>query len=88
MLTVDSFSLDASMISLTGKGRADLPEKTLDAAGTLVIANTSALPVRLAGTFDAPDYSFSSGESSENGSGGERKIDLTRQLKKLIGVER
>ncbi|HJD96126.1 AsmA-like C-terminal region-containing protein [Mailhella massiliensis] len=57
-LTVDRLTLEAARLSLSGSGTVNLEQRTVDAEGSVQIAGTSAMPVRLEGDLREPKYSL------------------------------
>ena len=57
-LQVDRFALEAPRLSLSGTGAVNLVERTIDASGSVEMAGSSALPVRLDGDLRSPRYSL------------------------------
>ena len=58
VLTVDRLTLEAARLSLSGSGTVNLEQRTVDAEGSVQIAGTSAMPVRLEGDLREPKYSL------------------------------
>ena len=78
MLSVDKLSLSAPRLSLTGSGNLDLPNKTIQASGSVQMPGSAALPVRLEGSLKDPEYSLES--DVRNNTLSSRAIDLDLNL--------
>lgn len=78
MLSVDKLSLSAPRLSLTGSGDLDLPNKTIQASGSVQMPGSAALPVRLEGSLKDPEYSLES--DVRNNTLSSRAIDLDLNL--------
>lgn len=78
MLSVDKLSLSAPRLSLTGSGNLDLPNKTIQASGSVQMSGSAALPVRLEGSLKDPEYSLES--DVRNNTLSSRAIDLDLNL--------
>ncbi len=78
MLSVDKLSLSAPRLSLSGSGDLDLPNKTIQASGSVQMPGSAALPVRLEGSLKDPEYSLES--DVRNNTLSSRAIDLDLNL--------
>ncbi len=78
MLSVDKLSLSAPRLSLSGSGDLDLPNKTIQASGSVQMPGSAALPVRLEGSLKDPEYSLES--DGRNNMLSSRAIDLDLNL--------
>lgn len=78
MLSVDKLSLSAPRLSLSGSGNLDLPNKTIQASGSVQMPGSAALPVRLEGSLKDPEYSLES--DVRNNTLSSRAIDLDLNL--------
>ena len=58
LIDVQDFTLEAQRFALNGKGRLDLPEKSVDASGSIRLGGSTVLPVRLRGNMRDPKYSL------------------------------
>lgn len=90
LVDVSQFSLSAPRLSLSGAGSLDLPKKMLDASGTIRIAGSTVLPVRLSGDIRDPRYSLDmrSGKNKKASVDIMLDLDLPRQIDKIIGAPR
>lgn len=68
IMTMKNFSLEAPRLSLKCSGSLDLPERTIDAGGTLRVSGSAAFPVRIQGALASPSYLLDLPSSSEGGS--------------------
>ena len=88
IFSVDRLTLDAARLSLSGSGTVDLVQKTVKAEGSVQVAGTSALPVRLEGDLRDPKYSLEGG-SEQNRTLSPRAIELdlsfSRQVRDILG---
>ena len=87
-LDVEKFSLEAPRLSLSGSGTVDLNERTIDASGSVEMAGSSALPVRLTGDLRSPRYSLEEKSSVStytlSPSAIELDLKFPRQLQDII----
>ena len=85
-LNVEKFALEAPRLSLTGTGVVDLAERTIDASGSVEMAGSSALPVRLTGALRSPHYSLDDKGSRNTLSPNAIELDLNfpSQLRDFI----
>lgn len=88
IFSVDRLTLDAARLSLSGSGTVDLVQKTVKAEGSVQVAGTSALPVRLEGDLRDPKYSLEGG-SEQNRTLSPRAIELdlsfSKQVRDILG---
>ncbi|WP_446424290.1 hypothetical protein [Mailhella sp.] len=90
LVYVNKFTLSAPRLALSGSGRLDLPNKNIDASGTIRIAGSTVLPVLLNGSIRDPRYSLDmrSGKDKEASIDITLDLDLPRQIEKIIGAPR
>ena len=90
LVDVNKFTLSAPRLALSGSGRLDLPRKNIDASGSIRIAGSTVLPVRLSGSIRDPRYSLDmrSGKNKEASIDITLDLDLARQIDKIISVPR
>ena len=91
LLSVDKFTLEAPRLSLTGAGDIDLTQKTISASGSVQMAGSSVLPVKLEGELNAPRYSLEGSAAASRSLSSkaiELDLDLPRQIRDIIGVTR
>ena len=87
-LSVDKLSMEAPRLSLSGSGDIDLVEKTINAAGSVQMPGSAALPVRLEGSLPSPRYSLESGSSTLSSKAIELDLNLPSQLRDILGSSR
>jgi hypothetical protein len=89
LINVQDFTLEAPRFALSGKGRLNLPEKSVDASGSMRLGGSTVLPVRLRGSLDAPKYSLDMRSSAKPAS-----LDITldgdfaKKIDDIIGAKR
>lgn len=90
LVNVNKFSLSAPRLSLSGSGRLDLPRKDIDASGSIRIAGSTVLPVRLSGNIHDPRYSLDmrSGKNRKASIDITLDLDLPHQIDKIISAPR
>ncbi|MGN1038212.1 MAG: hypothetical protein ACI4P0_02310, partial [Mailhella sp.] len=90
ILSIDSFSLDAPRLSLSGTGAANLIEKTVNASGAVQMPGSTALPVTLTGSLTSPHYSLKKdGEKSDEKSKPMRlDIDIPGKIRNILQNQR
>ena len=89
LIDVQDFTLEAQRFALNGKGRLDLPEKSVDASGSMRLGGSTVLPVRLRGSMNAPKYSL---DLSSNAKPASLDItldgDFAKKIDDIIGASR
>ena len=85
-LNVEKFALEAPRLSLTGTGVVNLAERTIDASGSVEMAGSAVLPVRLDGDLRSPRYSLDDKSSRNTLSPNAIELDLNfpSQLSDII----
>lgn len=90
LFDIQKISLEAPRFSLSGKGRLDLPQKSIDASGTMRVGGSTVLPVRLYGDVRSPKYSLDMSSNADSPASIDITLDgdLARELDKITGALR
>lgn len=89
LIDVQDFTLEAPRFALNGKGRLDLPGKSVDASGSMRLGGSTVLPVRLRGSMNDPKYSLDLRSNAKPAS-----LDITldgdfaKKIDDIIGASR
>lgn len=89
IISVTNAHCTSPELDLDGKGTVNLPQRTLNLAGTLRVAEVASLPLSVRGPFDKPSYhlDMKSGLKNINVSlqpGGKLEQEISKGLRKLF----